>query len=215
MLIKNAGRDADTQLSFNLTKTPILKLIDTGGLSPDFNEAHHDYCGLISSMHTWGLYHGRYGLSDKIFIDLFPAQYRPQVDAMLANEEARQERLKQSLSADAVTAEWVKEDVLFHNYKLLQFIDTLALYFQTTHESAHTETTFQNVPRAVGDDVEVTLTPLGDSRYQLSPYPFNAPELTFSTDGRYMQALAEDADVPALMKATRVEQQSFTLVSAS
>ena len=36
----------------------------TTKLSPDFNQARHDYCGLLASMHTWGLYHARYGFSD-------------------------------------------------------------------------------------------------------------------------------------------------------
>ena len=71
--------DERTHLPYHLTQTPLPELIKTGAGSPDFNEAHHPYSGLISSMHTWGLYNGRYGLSDKLFIDSIAAQMRPEV----------------------------------------------------------------------------------------------------------------------------------------
>ena len=38
-------------------------IIGTGPLSVAVNESHHLYCGLLSSMHIWGLYNARYGLS--------------------------------------------------------------------------------------------------------------------------------------------------------
>lgn len=189
--------DPDTELPYNLIKTPILKLIETGGQSPEHNEGHHPYSGLISSMHTWGLYHGRYGLSDKIFIDSFPSEHRPAVDRMLAGEKARQARLTEQLKADPSTAAWVDEQVVFHNYKLLQFFDTLALYFHTTHPTLRGEAQFKNVPRGVGDDVMVTITPLGDEVYRVTPFPFSG-EVTFTTHGRYMK--------PGEMDAPMVEQ---------
>lgn len=184
--------DPETGLPYNLTKTPILKLIETGSGSPDHNERYHPYSGLISSMHTWGLYHGRYGLSDKIFIDSFPAEHRPAVDRMLTHEKARQERLTAQLQADPATAAWVEQDFVFHNYKLLQFFDTLALYFHTTHPAQRGVSTFKNVPCAVGDDVTLTITPLGDNVYQLSPFPF-ADAVAFTTRGRYLTAGQSDA----------------------
>ena len=49
----------------------------TSRLSPDFNERHHPYCGLLSSMHSWGLYNGRYGLSKLVLLDNIPPDDRP------------------------------------------------------------------------------------------------------------------------------------------
>ena len=55
--------DAKTGLPYNLIETPAEYITVTSRLSPDFNERQHPFCGLMSSMHSWGLYNGRYGLS--------------------------------------------------------------------------------------------------------------------------------------------------------
>lgn len=195
--------DPQTRLPYHLTKTPILKLIETGGGSPAFNEAHHPYSGLISSMHTYGLYHGRYGLSDKVFIDSFPAEHRPAVDLMLAAELERQARLKADLQED--------EKTYFHNYKLLQFFDTLSLYFHTTHAEARAESKFLNVPRAIGDDVTLTITPLDTDTYRLAPFPF-AGEVKFSTHGKYLFPLSESADLAQVMAEIPENIQTVRIV---
>jgi hypothetical protein len=204
--------DPKTHRPYHLTQTPILRLIATGNGSPDHNEHFHPYSGLISSMHTWGLYHGRYGLSDKVFIDNFPPDYRPEVDAMLAREQARQMRLKMQLREDATYGQYVEHTALMHNYKLLQFFDTLSLYFHTTHASQHAEAHFLNVPKAVGDDLRLTITPLGEKRYRLAPFPFSTDEVTFSTHGRYLGELANDANVADIMANTPLDTQTFYLV---
>ncbi len=197
-----------TGLPYHLTHTPILELIKTGSASPDFNEKHHPYCGLLSSMHTWGLYHGRYGLSDKIFIDSFPTEHRPSVDQMLAGEQARQTRIKALLGAHPDTSPWVTEQALFANYKLLQFFDTLALYLQTTHASERGESQFLRVPLSLEADTTVTIRPVGDDSYQLTPYPFRESEIVVTTRGRYV-ASGTSAEAAATLPYT---EQSARLV---
>ena len=51
---------------------PAQYITVTSRLSPDFNQRQHPFCGLMSSMHTWGLYNGRYGLSSMVLIDKIP-----------------------------------------------------------------------------------------------------------------------------------------------
>ncbi len=206
----HAERDPNTGFPYHLTQTPILKLVDTGAGSPNHNEAYHAYSGLLSSMHTWGLYHGRYGLSTFVFIDRFPAEHRPKVDAMLTHEQARQERLKAQL-ANSDLAEWTVGANLMHNYKLLQFFDTLGLYFHTTHPTLRTEQTFANVPRNVGDDVTLTMKPITENHYHLSPFPF-ADSVTFTTQGRLLSPLPDDADMPSVMRQTPLVTQTVTIV---
>jgi hypothetical protein len=46
-----------------MARTPTPEVVKTNFGSPDFNEAHHPYCVLLSSMHSVGLYNGRYGFS--------------------------------------------------------------------------------------------------------------------------------------------------------
>jgi hypothetical protein len=59
----NPGIDLLTRLPNIMARAPISDIVKTNVGSPDFNEAHHPYCGLLSSMHSVGLYNGRYGFS--------------------------------------------------------------------------------------------------------------------------------------------------------
>lgn len=208
------GRDPATGLPYNLVQTPLPEVIRSGRRGPDFNQAHHAFCGLISSMHTVGLYTGRYGLSDKVFVDLMAPEHRPAVDDLLAAERGRQERLIAVLAADERTAAWVDEARLFHNYKLLQFFDTLALYFNCTHEAARGRSVFLNVPRAIGDDVAVTVDRVDAGVYSFDPFPFASPRVDVACGGRWLAPLAEGADVAAALAAAEVDTEVVTLVAA-
>lgn len=201
-----AKRDPKTGQPYNLTQTPLADLVATGSRSPDFNERHHPLSGLISSMHTWGLYHGRYGLSDFLFIDRITPELRPTVDAMLNAEIARQTRLKAQLAE-------LSDAQIFSCYKLLQFFDTLALYFHTTPAEARKEAQFKNVPRAVSDDVTMTITPQLDGSYLLAPYPFAQTELRVFVEGRYLALQPEGTDLAAVMRAMPKVKQEYILVS--
>jgi hypothetical protein len=204
--------DEKTRLPYHLTQTPLLELIKTGAGSPDFNEAHHAYSGLISSMHTWGLYNGRYGLSDKIFINSIPAEHRPAVDKLLDGEIARQERLKRELDqVNTGIAVWIQPPQLFHNYKLLQFFDTLALYFHTTHEEARGEATFLNVPIGVGNDTTVTIK-RSEGAYYVNPYPFAQEALEVYVEGRYLYSLKEGMTLKDTLQSTPITKQTYRLV---
>jgi hypothetical protein len=51
----NPGLDPVTRLPYIMARTPTPDAVKTNVGSPDFNEAHHPYCGLLSSMHSVGL----------------------------------------------------------------------------------------------------------------------------------------------------------------
>ena len=178
--------DPNTGLPCSLLDTPLEKIVGTSSASPDFNERHHPYCGLMSSMHSWGLYNGRYGMSDKVLVEVVDPGLRPVVDAMLDGELARQDRLKRTLAADPLSAPWIEDDRLFQNYKQLQFFDTLALYFNRDHEGSRQTSEFTHVPGNSRRDVTVTVTPLGDATYGLAPYPFAESGIAFAFSGRYL-----------------------------
>jgi hypothetical protein len=205
--------DPRTRLPYHLTQTPLTDLVTTGPRSPDFNEQHHAYCGLLSSMHTYGLYHGRYGLSDKIFIDNVPAEHQATVAQMLSGELERQARLKATLAADPASAAWVADPLLFTNYKLLQFFDTLALYFHMTHAAARAEAKFLHVPLSPSADTTLTIRPVNDDTYALTPWPFNIERLTVSVPGRYLAPLPDGADAQAALHAAPSASQTYTLVA--
>lgn len=178
--------DPETELPYHLVNTPRDIAIQTGVRSADFNEAHHPYSGLLSSMHIWGLYNGRYGFSDQVLIGDLPEEWRPRFEEMLAGQMERQEDLKRKLSNDPATADWIEQDRLFQNYKQLQFFDTLALYFHCTHDAARGETTFKHVPESRRSDTSITVRRITAGVYCFDPYPWNADGLTLTFDGRLM-----------------------------
>ncbi len=212
----NPPLDPATGLPYNLVETPIPIITLTGCRSPEYNEAHHAYCGLLDSMHIWGLYNGRYGLSDKVLIDIVPEEHRLAAETMLDTERQRQERLTGVLRADPETAPWVEQEHLFANYKALQFFDTFALYFNCTHPEARGESVFANVPRGPGEDVSVRVRPLGDGAYGLDPYPFREDGLEVWFTGRRLSPFAPDdaPDMAAVMRETPLERQTARLVAA-
>lgn len=202
------GQDIRTGLPYSLIATPMRELIKSGVHAATLNEARHRYTGLLSSMHTVGLYTGRYGLSDKVLLDKLPEEEKPAVLAMIESEKARQERLKADLDEDPVFCEWVREPILFHHYKALQFFDTLALYFHMTHDEARADVVFKNVPRAVGDDVTVTVKRTAPHVYELSPYPFRVDPLELTYEGRLLAPQPFGVDIGArLHEAARTSEQ--------
>ena len=100
--------DPATGLPYNLVETPPEFITTTSRLSPDFNQRQHPYCGLISSMHSWGLYNGRYGLSKLVLLDKIAAKDRPLADKMLNGELERQKRLKAELVNDPEARAWLE-----------------------------------------------------------------------------------------------------------
>lgn len=207
--------DSQTGLPYNVIGMPLARIIETSRLSPDGNESHHPFCGLLSSMHSWGLYNGRYGFSDHVLLDNIDADVKPRAEAMLKAEEARQERLREVLGANPQTRPWVAEAALFQNYKQLQFFDTLALYFNLTDDSARAPATFTHVPRRADMDETIALEPSGDRVYRLTPFPFAGDSLTVAFTGRLLEP-ASDGDwepARAALKRAPAAEQTVTLVA--
>ena len=178
--------DPATGLPYNLVQTPFEEIIKTSAASPAFNGKHHPYCGLLSSMHSWGLYNGRYGMSDHVLLDTIAAANRGVAEAMLEGELARQARLKKALVEDEETAPLVDDAQVMRNYKQLQLFDTMALYFNCNHARHRKQAIFTHVPKNTHEDVDITITPRADGAYAMAPYPFAEDDFELSFAGRYM-----------------------------
>ena len=213
---RDPGINPATGLPYNLVETPPEFITVTSRLSPDFNQRQHPYCGLISSMHSWGLYNGRYGLSKMVLLDQIAAKDRPLADKMLNGELERQKHLKAELAADPQARDWLDERKIFQNYKSLQFIDTLALYFNRIQPSERVEQTFENVPQSRDKDVSVTIKPAGENTYSLSPFPFAAGGGEFAFCGRRVRPSdgARAGGWPAALRELPTEWEHFRLVAA-
>lgn len=211
----NPGRDPETGLPWNLIETPRDIVLATGQGSPDFNEARHLYCGLISSMHIWGLYNGRYGFSDRVLVDSLPDKDRPKFDAMLDGQLERQARLKRELAEDPETAPWVEEAHLFQNYKQLQLFDTMSLYFQIQAPAERGPAEFTHVPRSATQDVAIRIDPVDEETYRLTPFPFGEDGIRLAFEGRYLSAVeGGERELADAMAQTPVEHQYVRLVAA-
>jgi hypothetical protein len=182
----NAPANPDTGLPYHLVETPFEWIVQTSSRSPEWNSEHHPYGGLLSSMHSWGLYNGRYGMSEMVLLDTLAEENRESADRMLEGERARQEALKARLADDPETAPWIEAEHLFQNYKQLQFFDTLALYFNCTAEGSRKPATFSHVPRTRSDDTDVSIRPVGECVYALTPFPFGGDEIEVGFTGRYL-----------------------------
>ena len=131
---------------------------------------------------------------------------------MLEAEESRQHRLKQQLaSGDSGLGD---DGLIFNAYKQLQFFDTLSLYFHMTPQGERGTAEFHNVPRAVGDDVIVSVVERGGAVYEVDPYPFAADGLELVTEGRYLAPQPPGADLGEELAATPVDTQTVLLVRA-
>jgi hypothetical protein len=213
---RDPATDPDTDLPYNLVDTPARYITLTSRGSPDYNQRHHAYCGLMSSMHSWGLYNGRYGLSNMVLVNRFPPQDRPIVQDMLDGELERQARLKTELAKDPCTAAWLDERHVFQNYKQLQFFDLLALYFNRIHPSERGEVTFEHVPRNAHEDAAVTIRPRELGVYELSPYPFGSKSAQFAYAGRHIVPgqHASEGGWPRALAAAPTAWEHFRLVGA-
>ena len=204
--------DESTGLPCNLLQTPLDDMLASGPASADFNEAHHPWCGLLVSMHVFGLYKGRYGLSDKIVVEALPEAVRPRFDAMLEGEVARQERLKQSLADDPDLADSVQPEALFQSYKLLQFFDTLALYFCMAADELREESTFLNVPQDQHSDTSIKVTPLGAGEYRIAPFPFAGDEQEFALNSKSIPPQAPGTDIQKVLANPQQAPERLRLV---
>ncbi|MFL5002390.1 MAG: DUF3891 family protein [Xanthobacteraceae bacterium] len=202
-------------LPYNLIETPPAFITETSRRSPEFNQRQHPYCGLISSMHSWGLYHGRYGLSKLVLIDRISAKDRPIADRMLNGELERQKRLKAALATDPEAGAWLDEGKIFQNYKALQFLDTLALYFNRIHPTERVEQVFEHVPLSPEQDVTVTIRPTGPNTYSLSPFPFAAEGAEFAFCGRRITPAdgSRPGGWPAALQKLPTKWEHFRLVA--
>jgi hypothetical protein len=217
--------DPRSRLPAGLAQTPPEVTIDSNTKSPEINERHHPYCGLLASMHSWGLFNARYGFSEfrvrpggSTSVPI-PKGREDEANTFLDGERARQDRLRAALAANPDTRALVEEAHLFKCYKQLQFFDTLALYFNLRHESERGVEVFTHVPKSETEDADVTVTPVGGGTYTVDPFPFAGDRLEVRSAGRYVKPIPEGtepsrADMGKILSNLPTTAQVFTLVPA-
>jgi Protein of unknown function (DUF3891) len=220
----NPKLDPETRLPYSLARTPPEDNQKTITASPDFNERHDPYCALLVSMHTWGLYNRRYGISQFVVRERISTSipisevHRKEIEARLNGEVERQKRLTSTIAAQNGRAGWVAPPNVMRNYKQLQFFDTLSLYFHLRHESERGEEVYIHVPKSAEADVSITLRAAGGGTYTLDPFPFAQDTLRVVCRGRYVRPFPPDAppaDLGAALRSLPSDSQAYVLVPGS
>ena len=216
------GMDPETRLPYSLTRTPVMAALRTNYMSPEINQRHSAFCGLLSSMHSWGLHNKRYGVSQYVVKSrsttsiTVPPDFEPAKQAMMRKEVERQAELKATLKADPKTASLVEEAKLMRCYKYLQFFDTLSLYFHLDHDAARGTETFIHVPMTATTDASITVTRRSEGVYALAPFPFSSTGIRMKCAGRMMQPMPEDTsaeDMNRVLAATTLSHQEYLFVA--
>jgi hypothetical protein len=212
---RDPATDPQTGLPYTVFAMPAPLILPTSRGSPDYNQRHHPYSGLLSSMHTWGIYNGRYGFTTAGRLNRISPDDKPAVDAMLTVELSRQNALKAELATSPETAAWIEEGRLFQNYKLLQFCDLMAIYFNTQHAAARAEQAFTHVPLSSTADTTITITPRGDGVYALTPFPLASDGAAFAFAYRNINSRPHEREGgwAVVMRTAPTHWETFRLVA--
>lgn len=206
------GRDPQTGLPWHLGQGPLADRLRANAGSAALAERDNAYVGLLVSQHTWRLWGGQHDGGMVIDPDLDPGA-RALVEALLRGEAARQARLLAALTGDPLLAPLASPDWRRYNDLRLRFFDRLGLYFHLTHPAARARATFDRVPRSVNDESALTIEPVGNDRYALTPWPFAGNELVFETPGRWLLPLPPDADFAHALRYAPVDTQRAVLTA--
>ncbi len=176
--------DATEQSSPSFFQVPTSQeQLDEFGAAIDWLTGIDPYAGLLISRHRTGLYRNRYEAVTQP-VSVSRTRNDPRLDGFVARYEALQQRQLESFDK----ARFARD------YQLLQFWDLLSLALCVREPR---EEIFEPVPTSFDGDgggVRMTMTPLGEGRISLDPYPFDVP----GVEGGYMyrqvpRAFADEA----------------------
>jgi hypothetical protein len=174
-------------------------------LDADFNERHHPYCGLLSSIR------GALSCERRLAVCSIGPEERHALKVCIDVEHRRQLRLRSELSVTESTAPWVRDQHLGHVLQLLEFLDRLALYLESVHPVLWQPARIGRVPVEAGRTGDLVLRPLADATLGIVPYPFRCDPVTITCPGQYLRPAATRWEFARLLAATPVLQQTYVL----
>lgn len=142
------------------------------------------YAGMMISMHGAGIYTGRYGTQPSLALT-GREQYREQVDAFVAEQEALYRRISAELR--------IPDDVRWTDYVLLQLYDRLSLYFCLRDVERGEPETIEPVPTGSGT-ASLRIEPVAPWHVRIAPYPFRERPARFSLTRRMLPKTSYDGN---------------------
>lgn len=166
------------------------------------------YAGLLTSLHSAGLYRRRYGYLPHIPYRPIAPEHEAAVDRFLALQDQIQDDLQYLLRPEA--------EELWTHYRWFQLWDMLSLYLCMLHpQDVGNQMLLCRVPvRPGGPEADLYLSALDSDRYAVAPWPFKPAELTL----RWQASLLPDRDYVSdedLQRAYAIaprEEQSVTII---
>jgi len=144
------------------------------------------YAALLISMHTSSL------LTDHADRSTIAAQDLSLLDSFLDRQQWFQVDLHDMINADADLREEEKSDqAVLENFRLLQACDNLSLLSCVAF--SRPANLLHPLPLNGGGAKEVRVQPVGPRRFQLAPWPFYYPEVTFQFPVRHVEGRTFDS----------------------
>lgn len=180
--------DPQTKSTPSFMQVPLDKVqLDAFQWGTDWLTEIDPYAGALINKHRTGLWRGRYQTM------AHPVVYNAKnlsdsVETFIARNEARQREEGKAFDA----AEFAT------NYVLLQVWDFLSLYFCVADPK---DDHIAPAPRHYDGDAagtQLALSPLGDGRVRIAPYPFDVNELPVEFEYRHLPSQTFDSEAAFL-----------------
>jgi len=200
---RSPGIDSETGWPFNVMTIPPEDAASIHRQNVARNYAFHAYAGILSALHITGFFDSRHNMCSFVTINDYVDKYPEYVHPLVAECEANVERWKAEVASSPETRDWVDEERLWTNYRLLQTYDMLSLYFCLGFDERIELT---NVPVANGTTTTLTIEPIGDGRHRIDPYPFRVAPLSVLLDAkRVRQPIVDPAEAMLVSPAVQLE----------
>jgi hypothetical protein len=139
------------------------------------------YAAMLVSMHTYNL------LTERSDRSTIAPEQLPLLDGFLVRQKALQEQLFWSIQEDSgLAAEEKSRDRIEDHFKLLQACDNLSLLSCVDYDKP--ATLLHALRMKDGAATPVTVEPLGERHFRLSPYPLDVSPLTVEFPARHVLA---------------------------
>ena len=168
--------------------------------------ARDAYAALLVSKHTYNLLTAR---ADRSTI---AAEQLPLLDAFLERQRVLQAGMFAAIRADgAFAADDVTDERVEEHFRLLQAADNMSLL--ACVDFGGQASLLHPLPLCNGGAAEVKVTPLGERRFRLEPYPLREAEVVIEFPGRHVvgKTFASAEELSAAFHAAPVEILTLTL----
>lgn len=162
------------------------------------------YAGLLISMHTYSL------LTDHADRSTIAPDGLVLLDAFLKRQREYQAELLSAIAADPTLTAYEKSDqTIVEHFRLLQACDNLSLL--TCVAFSRPAHLLHPLPLNNGETHRVEVVSISPRHFQLSPWPFSTPELTFEFPARHVEGKSFDSSQRLESAFTSAPQQTLSV----